>query len=148
MGVLEQHRSGRLLVAGLIALGLALAGVSLWWHVRHSGSAAVAARPIPGEQIHLAVEVLNTTTTVGLARTATRLLRDAGIDVVYYGSDTGAAADSTEVLVRRGAGNGASTVVRALGVGRVRALPDSSRLVDLTVRLGRDFAARLAAGHP
>lgn len=148
MGVLEQHRGGRPLVVGLIALGVALGGLSLWWHVRHAGPAAVAARPVPGARIHLAVEVLNTTNTVGLARTATRRLRDAGIDVVYYGTDTGAAVDSTQVLVRRGTGRDASAVVRVLGVGQVRALPDSSRMVDLTVRLGRDFAARLAAGHP
>jgi len=91
-------------------------------------------------------EVLNATPSVGLARAATRLLRDAGIDVVYFGSDTGAAADSTRVLARRGDPAGAARVAKALGLGAGAVLqqPDPDRLVDVTVRLGRDFAARLA----
>jgi len=75
------------------------------------------------------------------------VLRDAGIDVVYFGSDTGAVVDSTQVLVRRGTPDGAARVAAALGVGRVRQLPDPGRLVDVTVRIGRDFAAHLAARH-
>jgi LytR cell envelope-related transcriptional attenuator len=150
MGILEQHRRGRLLVAGLIAFGLAGAGLSLWWHAHRAEPGTEAARPIPGVRIHLQVEVVNATAAVGLARAATRLLRDAGIDVVAFGSDTGPAPDSTQVLVRRGTGAGADLIVRALGVGRgaVRNAPDPGRLVDVTVRLGRDFAARLAARHP
>ncbi len=103
---------------------------------------------MPGERDHVVVEVLNTTRAVGLARAATRLLRDAGIDVVYFGSDTGAALDSTQVLVRRGTPDGAGRVVAALGVGTVRQHPDPGRLLDVTVRVGRDFGARLAARHP
>ncbi len=148
MGILEQHRRGRLVVAGLIALGLAGAGLSLWWHARQGEPAARAARPVPGQRVHLQVEVVNATPAVGLARAATRLLRDAGIDVVASGTDTGPVPDSTQVLVRRGAGAGAALIVRALGVGTVRNAPDPGRLVDVTVRLGRDFAARLVPGHP
>jgi LytR cell envelope-related transcriptional attenuator len=150
MGILEQHRRGRLLVAGLIALGLALAGFSLWWHTRRAAPETAAARPVPGDRVHLQVEVLNTTPAVGLARAATRLLRDAGIDVVEFGSDTGPELDSTRILVRRGTGDGAALVAKALGVGSgaVRNAPDPARLVDLTIRLGHDFAARLAARHP
>jgi len=146
MGILERARVGRLLVAALIAVGLAAAGLSLWWHARHRDAAGLP-RPVPGEQDRVVVEVLNTTKAVGLARAATRALRDAGIDVVYFGSDTGAAVDSTQVLVRRGTPDGAARVVAALGVGSVRQVPDPGRLVDVTVRIGRDFAARLAARH-
>jgi len=103
---------------------------------------------VPGGRVHVVAEVLNTTRAVGLARAATRVLRDAGIDVVYFGSDTGAVADSTQVLLRRGDLTAATRVARALGVGAVRQAPDSSRLVDVTVRLGGDFAARLAAHGP
>lgn len=150
MGIQEQHRRGRLLVAGLIVLGLAGAGLSLWWHARHPEPGSAAARSVPGERIRLQVEVLNATPAVGLARAATRMLRDAGIDVVAFGSDTGAMPDSTRVLVRRGTGDGAALVARALGLGpgAVRSAPDPGRLVDVTVRLGRDFATRVAAGHP
>jgi len=147
MGILEQHRRGRVVVLALIALGLAAGVLAVWWHVRAAHSESVN-RPVPGERVHVVAEVLNTTRAVGLARAATRVLRDAGIDVVYFGSDTGAAADSTLVLLRRGNVMAATRVARALGVGAVRQAPDSSRLVDVTVRLGGDFAARLAAHGP
>ena len=147
MGILEQHRRGRVVVLALIALGLAAGALAVWWHVRAARSEGVN-RPVPGERVHVVAEVLNTTRAVGLARAATRVLRDAGIDVVYFGSDTGAVADSTLVLLRRGNLSAAAKVARALGVGAVRQAPDSSRLVDVTVRLGGDFAARLAAQRP
>ena len=147
MGVLEQHRVGRVVVLGLIALGVAAGVVAVWWHVR-AGRSQDAVRAVPGERVHVVAEVLNTTRAVGLARAATRVLRDAGIDVVYFGSDTGAVAESTQVLLRRGDPAAATRVARALGVGAVRQAPDSSRLVDVTVRLGGDFTARLAAHGP
>jgi hypothetical protein len=146
MGILERAHRGRLLVVALIALGLAAAGLSLWWHGRHARDLG-AARPVPGAGNRVVVEVLNTTRAAGLARAATRALRDAGLDVVYFGSDSGAALDSTQVLVRRGTPESAARVAAALGVGAVRQRPDPGRLVDVTVRLGRDFAARLAARH-
>ena len=147
MGILEQHRLGRLVVAGLIALGVAAALLASWWWGRGPAHAP-AARPIPGERDHVLVEVLNPTPVVGLARAATRMLRDAGLDVVYFGSDTGQAGDSTQVLVRRGGLAAGTRVARALGVRAVRQVPDPGRLVDVTVRLGRDLATRLAAQNP
>jgi len=144
MGILEQHRRGRLVVLALIAVGLAGAAFASWWRLRDDARSP-AVRAVPGERVHVVAEVLNTTRAVGLARAATRVLRDAGIDVVYFGSDTGAVADSTLVLLRRGTASAAARVARALGVGVVRQLPDSTRLVDVTVRLGSDFATRLAA---
>jgi hypothetical protein len=146
MGILERLGRGRTLVVALIALGLAGASFAMWWRTRHVESDV--GRPVPGDRGRVVVEVLNTTRAVGLARAATRVLRDAGIDVVYFGSDTGAAQDSTQVLVRRGTPDGAARVAAALGVGAVRQLPDPGRLVDVTVRVGRDFASRLGARNP
>ncbi len=147
MGILERTGRGPLLVAALIALGLAGAGLATWWRARHVEPAA-SARPIPGDGDHVIVEVLNTTPVIGLARAATRVLRDAGIDVVYFGSDTGAVLDSTQVLLRRGSADAAARVARALGVGVPRSLPDAGRLVDVSVRLGRDFPPRVPARDP
>ena len=127
----------------MIALGLAAAAFASWWWSR-SGRGGAAARPVPGEHDRVVVEVLNTTPAVGLARAAPRRLRDAGLDVVYFGSDTGAVVDSTQVLGRRGDPGAAARVARALGLGAVSQRPDPGRLVDVTVRLGRDFAARVA----
>ncbi|MFI5206854.1 MAG: LytR C-terminal domain-containing protein, partial [Gemmatimonadales bacterium] len=84
-------------------LGVAFAGAvfATWYRVSHA-SLAAGDRPIPGETDRLEVEVLNTTGAVGQARAATRRLRDAGLDVVYFGGDAGPALDSTQILVRRG----------------------------------------------
>ena len=148
MGLLEQPRRGTLLVLALIALGLVLAAFATWFRTRAQAGPAGAARDIPGEHDRVVVEVFNTTRAVGLARAATQRLRDGGLDVVGFGSDTGAALDSTQVLVRRGPVAAGARVAKALGVGTARAVPDPGRLVDVTVRLGRDFLARSGPRDP
>lgn len=147
MGILEQPRSGRLVVAGLIALGLGAGTFATWWRLSHRPAAEQVAHAVPGEGGRVVVEVLNATSEVGLARTATRRLRDAGLDVVYYGSDAGEPLDTTQVLVRRGDAEAGEKVRRALGAGSVRAAPDPRRLVDVSVRLGRDFRDVAALGR-
>lgn len=148
MGLLEQPRRGTLLVLGLIVVGLALAGFATWYRLHARPGAAATSRAVPGEDGRVIVEVFNTTPAVGLARAATRLLRDGGLDVVGFGSDTGAVLDSTQVLVRRGSVAAGGRVAKALGVGTARAVPDPGRLVDVTVRLGRDFLARIGPRDP
>lgn len=89
------------------------------------------------------VEVLNASGRPGLARQGTLTLRDAGLDVVAFGTaDT--SVDSTQVLVRRGDRGAGDRVARALGAGRVRVAPDSLPRVDVTVLLGRDWRATSA----
>ena len=106
------------------------------------------ARPafaVPGEEgRRTVVEVLNITRRLGLARTGTRVLRQAGIDVVSYGNAVPIPerSDSTRILVRRGDRAAGERVRRALQVGTVVMRPDSTRLVDVSVLLGADFAAR------
>jgi hypothetical protein len=110
------------------------------------------AYPIPGDAgaaPRVTVEVLNASGRPGHARAATRLLRRAGIDVVYFGNappGTGA-YDSTRIVVRRGTTDAAERVRRALGVGNVGVDLDSARLLDVSVLLGADFAPRLEF-HP
>jgi len=113
---------------------------------QRSNAAERGARAVPGEQDSIRVEVLNASSAVGLARIATWRLREHGIDVVYFGSDTATALDSTQVLVRQGDAAMGMRVQRVLGTGAVRAAPDPSRLVDVSVRLGRDYAAVI--GNP
>lgn len=121
-------------------MAAALAVWAGWRSLRGAGAAeGPPARPVPGESDRVVVEVLNATATTGLARGATRRLRDAGLDVVYFGSDSTESLDSTEVLVRRGDAAAGDRVRRALGIGRVRPAPDPARLVDVTVRLGADY---------
>jgi hypothetical protein len=88
--------------------------------------------------VRIRVQVLNTTKTRGLARRATRLLRDRGFDVVELGT-TSPMIDTTLVLDRSGHPAWASTVAAILKPARAVARPDSSRYLDVTVLLGRTW---------
>lgn len=85
----------------------------------------------------IVAEVRNGTGRPGLARQVTKLLRERGVDVIFFG--TGPAADSTAIFVRRGDPATGREVARLLGAGRVKVAPDSSLRVDLTVLLGADY---------
>lgn len=76
-----------------------------------------------------------------MAHAATRLLRQAGIDVVDFGNAPASVGhlDSTRILVRRGDASVGERVRRALGTGRVRLAIDSTLLLDVSVLLGADF---------
>jgi len=103
------------------------------------------AYPIPSPGKRIRVEVLNGTQRPGFARTATRALRERGLDVVFFG--TGPAADSTRIFVRRGDPRQGRDVAEALGAGRVVIEPDTLRRVDVSVLLGNDWRPRLPL-HP
>ena len=101
---------------------------------------------VPSPDRSITVEVLNGTRRQGLARVATRVLREQGIDVVFFGNaDT--TTDSTRVYVRRGDPGRGKDVVEALGAGRLRVQPDPLRRVDATVILGEDYRPKLPL-HP
>lgn len=93
--------------------------------------------PVPSGDNRIVVEVLNGTDVNGLARVGTRVLRQAGIDVVYFGG--AARTDSTTVIVRRGDRARGEAVRKALGVGRIQEKRDTTRHVDVSVILGPDF---------
>ncbi len=102
-----------------------------------------AAHPVPGDRgPALLVEVLNASGQPGDARIGTRVLRRAGIDVVYFGNAPAALGilDSTRIIVRRGTADAGARVRKALGAGRVEMQLDSARLLDASVLLGADFA--------
>jgi hypothetical protein len=109
------------------------------WALIGDPEAPARAEPTPllgGDRI--VVEVLNGSGRRGLARAATRALRQASFDVVYFGT----VADSvavTQVLARRGDSSAAVRVARALGTGRTRVQPDTLLRVDVTVLLGADY---------
>ncbi len=84
------------------------------------------------------VEVMNGTARSGLARQVTRLLREGGVDVVYFGTAEDR-LDSTTVLVRRGDQARGHEVARLLGTARVVMAPDPKRRVDVSVVLGADY---------
>ena len=95
---------------------------------------------IPGDRgTRLQVEVLNASARDGLARIGVRVLRRAGVDVVYFGTAPGEPLDSTRIVVRRGSIAVGERVRRALGIGKVVVQRDSTLLLDASVLLGRDF---------
>lgn len=94
--------------------------------------------PADVEREHVVVEVLNASGRRGLARVATRVLRQAGFDVVYFGT-SGDSLRTSEVLARRGDSAAAARVARAIGAARVRVARDTLLRVDVTVRLGDDY---------
>ena len=132
----------RMAAAGLLLL-LVLGAATWVLHARQVRGplAAVLPRmagPRAPADVRIRVQVLNTTKTRGLARRATRLLRDRGFDVVEIGTTT-PMLDTTLVLDRSGHPAWASTVAEVLQPARAVARPDSSRYLDVTVLLGRTW---------
>jgi LytR cell envelope-related transcriptional attenuator len=104
------------------------------------GGDSAQKRPIPGDRgPAITVEVLNANGRAGDARIGTKLLRQAGIDVVYFGNASEGGLDSTRIIVRRGAEKVGERVRSALGQGRVEVQLDSAKLLDVSVLLGLDF---------
>jgi hypothetical protein len=128
--------------AAIALLVIVLLGASAWVLRARQGSArplsAVLARadaPRVSRDARVRVQVLNTTRTRGLARRATRVLRDQGFDVVEMGTTT-PMVDTTLVLDRSGHPDWAAAVAKVLKPSRVLTRPDSSRYLDVTVLLG------------
>ena len=90
------------------------------------------------------VEVFNGGGKEGVAREATGTLREMGFDVVYYGNAETFTQDSSVVLDRVGQLEAARWAADALGIREVRSAPDSSRFVEMTVRLGPDWVSPAA----
>ncbi len=138
--ILEQSRR-RLLIAGLSVAGL----LAAWWLGSRSGPRAPGELDVarvfgPGEPV--TAEVLNATPRRGLGRLATRHLRRAGVDVLYFGTADGVPGglDTTEILVRRGEDSGAAVRLRrVVGAARIRLAPDTLLRVDLTILLGGTY---------
>jgi LytR cell envelope-related transcriptional attenuator len=85
------------------------------------------------------VQVLNAGGRSGMAREATRLLRDLGFDVVEYGNSEEFGRDSTLVVDRSGRSAAARAVARALGGTRIEEDVDPNLYLDVTVLLGEEW---------
>ena len=122
----------------LAALGLVLAAGVGWALLDTRGGQPHREPAALAGAERVTVEVLNGSGRAGLARIATRVLRQSGFDVVYFGT----ARDSvgvTQALARRGDSAAAARVAAALGSTRSRVAIDTLLRVDVTVLLGNDF---------
>lgn len=99
-----------------------------------SSASPTAAAP-PG--VRIKVEVLNATSTKGLARRATTYLRDRGFDVVEVGTSRQQRA-TTLVLNRSHHADWARLVAAAFGA-ELQEKPDSLHFIDVTVLVGADW---------
>jgi hypothetical protein len=143
--VLEQL-GGRWFWLTLIAVLIVLAAVSGFLLRGEREPPVNHAFAIPPVQGRLIVEVLNGTQRQGAARSATRMLRSHGVDVVFLGN-ADSAEGMTRVIVRRGDPERARTVRGVLRTGKIVVEPDTFRRVDVSVILGEDFRPRLGI-HP
>ena len=98
-----------------------------------------SARAPKGTRIR--VRVLNGTTTRGLAKRATFVLRDFGYDVVDYDTDSQGRRAETVIRSHTGHDEWAQRLRRAVGTGEITTSKDSSRYVDFTVVIGSDWKA-------
>ena len=100
----------------------------------HSDLAGVGGQPIR-------IEILNGTTTVGLARRTEALFEERGFDVVNIGNASTNSVERTVVVDRRGNGalaERAAGVIRASRIEFDPADPDDL-VVDVRIILGQDF---------
>ncbi len=123
---------------------LVLTGAGIYGWKRYTREAAIASAPadsaprsVVPRGVRIKVEVLNATSTRGLARKATLFLRDRGFDVVAVGTAE-KQLESTLVLDRSNHADWAKLVARAFGAP-VELRPDSSRYLDVTVLVGANW---------
>ncbi|MGH7508020.1 MAG: LytR C-terminal domain-containing protein [Gemmatimonadales bacterium] len=141
--ILEQPRRFWLALSAAVVLLAVASGFLLQGGQEQAASHAF---PVPTVRGRVMVEVLNGTRIDGAARTATRMLRGQGIDVVFLGNADSVEV-STRVIARRGDMDRARYVARLLGTGKVVLETDTMRRVDVSVILGDDFMPRLEL-HP
>jgi len=129
----------RLLIAAAAALlVIVLSAGAVVMHARRGPSPLLAAlddTPRAPEGVRIRVQILNTTGTRGLARRATRLLRDRGFDVVEIGN-VAPTIDTTVVLDLSGHPAWADAAAKVMAPARTKVRADSSRYLDITVLIG------------
>jgi hypothetical protein len=135
----QSHQTGlrRVALGGLGVAVVLVAAIAVARPPGHPAAARDRLGTIFPSGHTIVAEVRNGTSRPGLARQVTKLLRQRGVDVIYFG--TAPAAESTAILVRRGDPANGREVARLLGAGLVKVVPDSLLRVDLTVLLGADY---------
>ena len=121
----------------------------VWQHFRDPGptappaAPASGARPVPASASapvgRVRVQVLNATTTRGLAAEARRVLRDHGFDVVEMGNAPRGTPPRSIVIDRVGNPEQARLAADALGITPVETRRDPTLVLEVTVVLGSDW---------
>ena len=136
-----------------MALILLSVGATLWTRAAASNRVPLQAtwRAPSGERapenVRVRVQVLNGTTTHGLARRATSVLRDRGFDVVEVGNGT-SGGDTTLVIDLSGHPDWAKRIARSMAPARIETRRDSSRYLDIAVVVGAAWRPPADPLHP
>lgn len=128
-------KRSRIIIVGLIALVAIGASAIVEIRTHRVPVAPPPPRIRAPEGVRVRVQVLNGTTTHGLARRATMLLRDRGFDVVETGN-VSESRDTTIVLDVSNHPEWAASVAKLFGTARIETRHDSSRYLDIVVVLG------------
>ena len=135
-----------LVIAAVVLLMVVIGGAGVVLHARRDPTPILSSIVGPRRDVRapvgqrIRVQVLNTTKTRGLARRATRVLRDRGFDVVEMGTSS-PTIDTTVVLDLSGHPEWANTVAAIIAPARVKARRDTSRYLDVTVLIGSTWSA-------
>lgn len=139
----------QMLLVVLVLLGVGALGASFWleWRGirmgdvgdRLPGFAATLAGPEEEAETPLRVEVLNGSGERGAARAVAMRLRDAGLDVVYFGNARSFDHEVTSVVNRSGLPGAARRVADVLGADSVATDVAQELYLDATIILGRDW---------
>ena len=142
-------KPGRWILLAVVVGGAAYYGAKRYERAHDE----VAPRPLAGGKdekapagTRIKIEVLNATTTKGLAHRATLFLRDRGFDVVAIGTASQQRAETT-VIDRSKHPAWARLVANAMGA-TLTSRPDSSRYVDVTVLIGANWRAPSEPFYP
>jgi hypothetical protein len=130
-------KRGWIAVGVVVAATAIAAGVYAYARPAHRSVRAIlpTAEVRAPDGVRVRVQVLNATTTRGLARRATMVLRDRGFDVVETGTLT-QTRDTTLVLDLSGHPEWANRIAKIFAPAKVTARTDSSRYLDIAVVLG------------
>lgn len=150
-------KPGRIVLAVGLGLVVIVAGIRHWRNRSHTTAATTtsdAPRQLDDsvykthapDSVRIKVEIINATDVHGLARRATQYLRDRGFDVVLIGG-TKIRNNQTMVYDRSNHPEWARLVAKAMA-GRVETHPDTSRYVDVTVFLGKNWTPPAEPFYP
>lgn len=113
--------------------------------VKQTGDTIASAEPTAGEELTVALEILNGTAVAGLARRAASVFQSYGYEIVALGNADNAEYLNTVVLDRKGRLESAQKAAELIRCQRVysRMVEEGGDMaIDVTIILGKDFDGR------
>jgi hypothetical protein len=138
---------GRFIAGGVLAVAIVVVAAAVISREVTGRVFGIGASDHAPSGVRVRVQVLNATSTRGLAQRATDHLRDRGFDVVEIGTNR-EKMDTTLILDRSNHPEWARRVAAAMGGAQVLSRPDTSRYLDVTVLIGSSWRPPAQPFHP